>query len=144
LDATTLLGVVGAVFVVVGVFALITFVFVPIGQLVGWYLENAHEGIRGYTTNVLGSLAGILLYTALCFLYQAPARWFVALGTLVVAFFWKVPRFRYLAAAVFLACALLVGLNEAKGAKTFSVDPGRDTLRHVVVHARAAIHVNSR
>jgi len=119
LDALTAFGVVAAAFVIVGVFALIAFMFVPVGQLVGWYLENASRGILGYTINILGSLVGILLYTALCFLYQPPALWFVAAGLMIAVFFWKTPRFRYASAAVFLACAALAGLNIPNGATTF-------------------------
>ena len=48
--------VIAAVFAAL-VFALIAFAFRPlIGQLVGWYLENATHGIVGYTIKILGSL----------------------------------------------------------------------------------------
>src|SRR6476661_1991949 len=36
---------VDAMLIVVPIFALIAFAFVPIGQLVGWFLENAPQGI---------------------------------------------------------------------------------------------------
>ena len=73
LNSHTLLVVPAALLFVVPMFGLIALVFVPIGQLVGWYLENATNGITAYTVNVLGSLAGIVLYTGLCFLSQPPA-----------------------------------------------------------------------
>src|SRR5690349_1205719 len=49
--------------VIVPVFGLIAFFFVPLGQLVGWYLENARNGIAAYSVNVLAALFGIILYT---------------------------------------------------------------------------------
>lgn len=64
----SLLLVVAAVAVIVPLFALTAFVVVPVGQMVGWYLEHAPNGLWAYSVNVAGSLAGILLYTALCFL----------------------------------------------------------------------------
>src|SRR5205823_399035 len=68
---------------VVPLFALLVFMFIPIGQHVGSLLERAPRGVRGYTINVLGSLVGILIYTALCFFYQTPAVWFLVAAVLV-------------------------------------------------------------
>src|SRR5262249_20931139 len=47
--------------VIVPIFGLITFFFVPMGQLVGWYLENGHNGVLAYSANVLAALFGIVL-----------------------------------------------------------------------------------
>jgi spermidine synthase len=93
-------------FIVVPLFALLAWTFVPIGQLVGWYLEAAPRGIWGYSLNVLASLAGILLYTLLCFLYQPPVIWFliVAIGIGLLVF--RKPR---------LLCASLVCLGACMG-----------------------------
>lgn len=63
-------------------FAMISAVFIPMGQLVGWYLENATRGILGYSLNVLASLGGILLYTLLAFWSQPPPTWFLVAGLL--------------------------------------------------------------
>jgi len=71
-NAATLIMTAAAVLFVVPIFGLIALVFIPIGQLVGWYLENATDGISGYTINILGSLVGIALYTLLCFLWLPP------------------------------------------------------------------------
>src|SRR5690348_10804394 len=57
-----------SVLIVVPLFGLVAFLFVPFGQLVGWYLEKAPRGIKGYTINIVASLAGILAYTGLAFL----------------------------------------------------------------------------
>lgn len=96
--------VIAAVFAAL-VFALIAFVFVPIGQLVGWYLENATHGIVGYTINILGSLVGIALYTGLCFLSQPPATWFLLAGIMLLLLFWNLSRLqRTVTAGTFLIC----------------------------------------
>ena len=86
---------VDATLVVVPIFALIAFTFVPIGQLVGWYLENAPNGIFGYTVNIVGSLLGIGLYTLLCFWFQPPSVWFLLAGAMLVWFVWPLARLRW-------------------------------------------------
>lgn len=101
-------GLVETMVIVVPLFGLIAFAFHPIGQLIGWYLEKAPKGIKGYTVNILGSLAGIMLFTGLAFINQPPSVWFAAAGVLFVALFWRSAPVRWMTAAVFLAC---VGLT---------------------------------
>src|ERR1700680_555689 len=84
-----------ALLVVVPIFALIALAFIPVGQLVGWYLENAPNGIAGYTVNIVGSLVGIGLYTLLCFLFQPPPVWFLLAGLMLVWFVWPLARLRW-------------------------------------------------
>lgn len=108
-----------ALSVIVYVFALISFVFIPIGQLVGWHLENAPRGILGYSINILGSLAGILLYTFLCFLDQPPALWFLVAGILMVLFLRKIPRVCIASGLAFLACVGLATLGTGGDSKTY-------------------------
>jgi spermidine synthase len=115
----TVVGVVAAMTVVVIVFALVTFVFIPIGQFVGWYLENGKNGIWAYTVNILGSLAGILLYTLLCFLWLAPAVWLLLAGIMLVLLIWPVRWVRFATAMVFLCCVGLAGLPTEKGATVY-------------------------
>src|SRR5215813_11986613 len=50
---------VGAILLILTIFSLLTFAFIPVGQLVGWYLNQASRPIAAYTINILGSLAGI-------------------------------------------------------------------------------------
>src|SRR5713101_3490327 len=56
-----------AMSIVIPLFGLIAIIFVPMGQLVGWYLENSTKGIFAYSVNILASVVGIWLYTGLCF-----------------------------------------------------------------------------
>src|SRR2546427_7691593 len=103
-----------AIAIIVPTFSLICFVFIPLGQLVGWYLENASNGILAYSINVLASLAGILLYTVLCFLYQPPVTWFLVAGLLLVWSLWSLPRLRWAAGIAFLVCLGLLSLGAGK------------------------------
>ena len=105
--------------VIVPIFGLIAFCFVPMGQLVGWYLENSRNGILAYSVNVLASLAGITVYTVLCFLSQPPATWFLVAGALLLLSVWKVPKLRWTSAAAFLFCFALLTLKPPSNAKVY-------------------------
>jgi spermidine synthase len=108
-----------ATLVVVPIFALISFAFVPVGQLVGWYLENAPNGIFGYTVNIVGSLAGIGLYTFLCFVFQPPPVWFLVAGAILVWFVWPLPRMRWASVAVFALCVGLTAIGPGGESKEY-------------------------
>ncbi len=103
-----------AISLIVFLFALVAFVFVPLGQIVGWSLEASGSGILAYTVNVLASLAGILLYTLFCFLYQPPPVWFAFSGVIAAILFWNVSRLRWTVAAAFLLCIGLTSLGPEK------------------------------
>lgn len=83
-----------AVVVVIALFGLIAITFVPFGQFVGWYLERSPKGILSYSVNVLASIAGIWIYTLLCFLSTPPWIWFGLLAAALVVFFWRVGSLR--------------------------------------------------
>ncbi len=108
-----------ALIVMVPLFAVIAMLFVPAGQFVGWYLEKAPDGVTAYSVNVLASLAGITTYTLLCFLYQPPVIWMLVAGALSVLFFWRKPRARWLLAASFLACILLLSIRDHRHTNTY-------------------------
>jgi spermidine synthase len=92
-------------------FALVSFIFVPLGQIVGWSLESAPDGILAYTVNVMASLAGIILYTLLCFWYQPPAVWFALSGLMLAVLLRKVPALRWTSLAAFLICIGFVSIG---------------------------------
>ncbi len=119
LNAHTLLLLLGALCFVIPIFGLIAFVFVPIGQLVGWQLEHATHGITGYTVNILGSLFGIALYTLLCFLWQPPPVWFLVAALLIAWLFWNLPLWRWLSLLAFLVCIGLVSVGDPGGGATY-------------------------
>ena len=102
-----------AIVAVAPLFASIVLSFVPLGQVVGAMLENAPRGTLGYTVNVAGSLAGILLYTVLCFFYQPPAIWFLVAGILFAVVFFSQRRslLVFSGACVLAAAALTVWVS---------------------------------
>src|SRR5438094_581399 len=93
-----------AMAIIVPIFSLISVMFIPLGQLVGWYLENSTNGILAYSVNVAASLAGIMLYTLLCFFYQPPATWFSVAGLLSICLLWRVTWLRWGTGVALLIC----------------------------------------
>ena len=113
----TLLGV--AVVLLMPLFALVAFAFVPVGQMIGWYLEQASNGILAYTVNVVGSLLGIAFFTALCFFYAPPAAWFAVAGILLALVVWRSPVLRWSTLAVFGACIVLLLIPQNPGSSIY-------------------------
>jgi spermidine synthase len=90
---------------------LVTLLFVPIGQLVAWYLEEKDARIPGYTVNVLAGLAGLALYTLLCFLDQPPITWFALAGLMIVVLLWNFRPGRLASIGAFAFCLSLLSLG---------------------------------
>ena len=67
-------------------FILVTIMFVPLGMITARYFRP-FPPLRGYIINILGSLAGILLYTLISFLGWPPGAWFVMAGAAAITFF---------------------------------------------------------
>jgi spermidine synthase len=76
-----------AVSIVIPVFGLVAVSFVPIGQLVGSYLENSRRGVAAYSINVAASLGGIWVFTLLAWLSTPPWVWFMLLFAGLLLFF---------------------------------------------------------
>ena len=108
-----------AIAVIVPIFGLITFFFVPMGQLVGWYLENSSNGTLAYSVNVFAALCGISLYTGLCLLSQPPLVWMSVGGVLLVALVWKIPALRWMSLLAFIGCIALLSLKPGNESKTY-------------------------
>jgi spermidine synthase len=113
---------ISAILITMPIFALLVFCFIPFGQLVGWLLENAGAGIRAYSVNVIAGLAGIALFTGLCFASTPPVVWFVVFSVLLVAGFWKIPRLRWMAVVLSTACLALLSIP-SKGDSTIYWSP---------------------
>jgi spermidine synthase len=58
------------------IFLSITLIFIPLGSLTAEKFQ-AFPPLRGYTINILGSLAGILLFSLISFLRWPPYTWFL-------------------------------------------------------------------
>ncbi len=72
-----------ATLVVVGLFWLVTLVFLLMAIPVGWWFGQLPP-LRAYTYDLLGSLLGVLAFTAVAALHLPPAVWF-GLGLLPLA-----------------------------------------------------------
>ena len=118
-NAVSLLNLSIAVAAIVPLFTFISLAFVPLGQLIGWQLENAPKGVLGYTLNLLGSLAGIALYTLLCFLDQPPGVWFLISGLMLVGFFWRSPWLRWSVAGLFAFYAISALVAPSNGSTVY-------------------------
>lgn len=65
-------------------FLLITIVFVPLGQRIGRCLAAIPSSLEGYTLNILGSVAGVVIFAVISWLQLNPWWWFlIALGTVL-------------------------------------------------------------
>jgi SAM-dependent methyltransferase len=114
-NGTALLG----ILLIALLFTVVTTVFIPFGQLVGWHLENAPNGVAAYNVNVLASLVGIAAYTLLCFLYQPPWVWFLAAGGASLVLFRRNRKACIRVAITFLACVALLAIPSDRGAQTY-------------------------
>jgi spermidine synthase len=116
---TSWLGMLLALSFVVPLFAVIATSFIPVGQLVGRYLENAPCGVTAYSINVLASLAGIAAFTLLSFLDQPPWVWFAAAGSFLMAVFWRAARARKVVALTFAVCVVLLLFPDHRNSTTY-------------------------
>ncbi len=108
----TVTGLAAAMAIVIPLFSLLAVIFIPIGQATARLMEESRDGIRAYSINIVGSLVGILLYTALCLFYQPPATWFAVAGVMMLAAFSTRP-IRIAAVATTLVCAAMVSLPDS-------------------------------
>ncbi|HEV2395568.1 MAG TPA: hypothetical protein VGS27_01325 [Candidatus Sulfotelmatobacter sp.] len=104
---------------VVPLFAVIATAFIPFGQLVGWYLENARNGVAAYSVNVLASLAGIAGFTLLSFLHQPPWVWFLVAAFFSIVVFWRNKPARTALCLTFLICVALLAIPDHRNATTY-------------------------
>ncbi|MDP2981511.1 MAG: hypothetical protein Q8N67_05555 [Candidatus Omnitrophota bacterium] len=76
------------VFVLGIVFSLETIIFIPVGQKIGKLMAGLSP-ISGYTSNIIGSLLGVICFGAASF-FQAPAYiWFLIVLVLVAAVLYR-------------------------------------------------------
>lgn len=105
-----------AAIVTLPLFLLLANTFVPVGQLIGRQMELARNGVAAYSINVAASLAGILLYTALCFASQPPAVWFAVSAALFALLLWRSRIAAIVTAGVMIAAVvMLVAFNNDHG-----------------------------
>lgn len=100
-------------------FVMIAFMFVPVGQLIGWHLENFPNGLSGYTLNVAASLLGILGFAIASFLNTPPAVWLGVVGVCLVGLFYKRPRLMLTCGVGLLICIAFAAIAPRNGSTTY-------------------------
>lgn len=101
--------------ILLGLFALITVLFVPLGNLTA-HKFAAFKPLPGYTINVAGSLCGILAYTLISFLGWPPAVWFLLSGLIGLYFLPSDNRPRWIVQGVLAATPVVLVLVWPTGA----------------------------
>jgi spermidine synthase len=115
LTSESLVHLLGAIVVISPLFVLLALVLLPLGQIVGWQFERSKDGIGAYTVNVLASLAGILLYTLLCYFWQPPAFWMLVAGGISFLMFAGHRVVQASCLVVFAICAALASWHHEAG-----------------------------
>jgi len=92
-------------------------VFIPIGQRTG-RLMIAFAPIRAYTINILGSLAGVVLFALVSFLWLPPVVWFGASAAAMLVLLRQNRRALAISAPAVVAMLIVVGGDWRREAKS--------------------------
>ncbi len=92
-------------------FLVIALIMVGPGQQLGRALARLPNRLEAYTIDIVGSLAGIVLFAACSFMELSPAWWF-AFVVVGMTYFLRPPA-TWRAAALAVPCVLVVGLSVA-------------------------------
>lgn len=85
-------------------------IFIPLGQVTG-RLMRGMAPIRAYTINILGSLAGVVLFGAASYLWLAPVAWFGLAGVCILYLLRLERRGAALAGTALLVTLSAAGVN---------------------------------
>ena len=107
-------------FLIVGVLMyLVTFTFVPLGQMLGRALQEHPRTIRAYSINIAGSLFGVWLFNTLSWASTPPGLWFAVAGVVTAELVVSVGAQRgWLAVALVMITAGLTWLGNSARART--------------------------
>lgn len=97
------------------IYAMTAVLFAFLGQRMAQLMEN-FPPLTAYSLNILGSILGIALFSALCFAggyFSSPAVWFSAAGALTLWFF-RESRLKLVLSALFLAGAAAMTWNHSR------------------------------
>jgi SAM-dependent methyltransferase len=99
--------------IVAGVFfVLIAVIFVGLGQQMGRAFSGIPDRVTAYTVNVLGSLAGILVFAAASYLHTSPLVWF-GIGLAICCYF--IRPWTWMQAGALIGALVVVGLSAHHG-----------------------------
>jgi spermidine synthase len=98
------------------VFALTAWIFLPIGRGLGGALASFRP-LPGYSINLAGSIAGVLVFTLFCSLSIPPLVWFGSAGLAWMGWLAleRRPRLEFTRSAVLLMASLAVAYVTARG-----------------------------
>ncbi len=92
-------------FTLVIFFLLITATFMPLGQKIGAGLLTTRSTLNGYILNILGSVLGVVAFSAVSFLQLSPGWWF---GLALLPLLWFVRREKVLLCANLVAVLIII------------------------------------
>jgi spermidine synthase len=102
------------------VFVFNAFCFIPLGQLTA-RMMSGDDGLRAYTYNLLGSLAGIAIFVSLSYLWSPPAVWLAVFVIGLIPVFLRQPAsLNMLVAAYALSAFVLFFSGKGLFAKYYS------------------------
>jgi hypothetical protein len=102
-------------------FVLGALAFMPLGQFVAErlrFFQTRSSALWGYCLDIVGSLAGVITFSALGFLETFPVVWFACLATAGLPFFVRQPR--RLVIYIVLSAALVGTVSRAERAQRYS------------------------
>jgi spermidine synthase len=102
---TSALTVLGGLGLLAGVFALVALLFVGIGEKVGEQLDGPNP-LSAYSINIAAGLAGVLVYTILCYMRTGPVVWMFVTILALAPFFWRSLNILVLVAVVIVVMLL--------------------------------------
>src|SRR5207245_6066818 len=97
---------------------LLVAVMIPLGQWVGYYLDQARDPVGAYSINLLGSVAGIWVFAGMAFLWLPPEYWFGVACLLLLIIRPSSLRFGVAALAVLALSVVLLRLPRASKFET--------------------------
>ena len=91
-------------------FVLVALMFVGLGQVMGRAFDTYPNRVLGYTLNIGGSLAGILVFSALAFLKAPPVVWFLICCAGIAYLLYQEGALDRVRLTALLALVVLVGM----------------------------------
>lgn len=127
--------------VVLAFLMLVVQVMIPMGQWVGYYLDEARRPVQAYSINLLGSVAGVWFFALMAHYWLPPLWWF---GVAFAILLWIQPHGARRAAVglgLMAACLILLAYGRGTPGKTYWSPYQKLTLTSYG-HSEYAISVN--
>lgn len=86
---------------------MITYIFIPLGQIMGRLFNEHDNTIRAYSINIFGSLLGVWLFFFLSYFWTTPALWFL-LALLPLCYFMIDDKKELMVSILIIVCSLML------------------------------------